>query len=153
MIKKMLIAAGIFIIVFVVGGILALVIGGENESAEVKIGSAVFKVEVASSIMEHSRGLSSRQQLADGEGMLFVFSSPGFYSFWMKGMIFPIDIIWISEDRIVGIESNVSPPASITDNLKTYTPRFAVNKVLEINAGLAEKYGFKIGQQIAISRN
>lgn len=152
MIKKMLIAVGIFIVVFIVGGILALIIGGDNESAEVKIGSAVFKVEIASSIMQHSRGLSGRQQLADNEGMLFVFSSPGFYSFWMKGMIFPLDIIWISGDRIVGMESNIPPPASIADNLKTYAPRFAVDRVLEINAGLAEKYGFKIGQQMEIVR-
>ena len=46
MIKKMLIAAGIFTVVFIVGGILALIIGGENESAEVKLGDAVFKVEI-----------------------------------------------------------------------------------------------------------
>ena len=153
MAKKMLIAAGIFIVIFIVGGILALVIGGKNESAEVKIGSAVFKVEIANTIIKHSRGLSGRQRLADDEGMLFTFSGPGFYSFWMKGMIFPIDIIWISEDRIIGIESNIPPPASISDNLTTYAPRFAIDKVLEINAGLAERYGFKIGQQIEIIRN
>ena len=150
--KKMLITIGIFIVVVIAASILVLIVGGGEESAEVKIGGIVFKVEVASSVMEQGRGLSGRQKLGDDEGMLFIFSNPGLYSFWMKGMNFPIDIIWINDDRIIGIERNVPVPVSVADNLKTYVPRFAVNKALEINAGLAEKYGFKIGQQIEIVR-
>ncbi len=78
--------------------------------------------------------------------MLFIFDKPGAYSFWMKGMKFSIDIIWIANNKIVGFVEN----AELPDGLKipTYKPSAAIDKVLELNAGTVARDGIKIGDTI-----
>src|SRR4030067_3505854 len=55
-------------------------------------------------------GLSKYKSIPNNQGMLFSFGKQGYYSFWMKDMKFPIDIIYISNDKIVTIYPNVMPP-------------------------------------------
>lgn len=92
-------------------------------------------------------GLSYRKTILDKEGMLFVFDEPGNYSFWMKNMNFPIDILWISSDkRIVYIEENVATstyPKSFTNNSKALY-------VLEIKAGTRKELGAFLGTEVKI---
>ncbi|MDZ7343817.1 MAG: DUF192 domain-containing protein [candidate division KSB1 bacterium] len=118
---------------------------------KVKIGAAEFEVEVAATAYLRTRGLSDRDFLPPDSGMLFIFPEPMTQTFWMKGMKFPLDIIWIRGDRIVGIEKNVPPEPGVSIfGLKLYTSPAAVDKVLEINAGLAEKYGLEIGDRLEL---
>jgi hypothetical protein len=77
--------------------------------------------------------------------MLFLFEKPGTYRFWMKGMRFPIDIVWIRDDEVVGIEHNVPLPAAIP---QTYTPPVPVAVVLELPAGDAARRGIEIGSRV-----
>jgi len=72
----------------------------------------------------------------------------------MLGMRFPIDIIWIKNNRVVGIEKNVpAPEKGIPEAaLKVYNPPESVDRVLEINAGLSDSLGIKIGDSFAIIR-
>src|SRR5882672_5260542 len=44
-------------------------------------------------------GLSGHSPLAADEGMLFIFPAPGEYGFWMKDMLFPLDLVWIAADK------------------------------------------------------
>ena len=73
--------------------------------------------------------------------MLFVFDKPDTYGFWMKDMRFPIDIIWISGDKVIYVLSEVHPDSY--PNL--FKPPIPVDKVLEINAGLSRKLGITEG--------
>lgn len=106
-----------------------------------------LEVEVADTISSRELGLSGRKKLNDDEGMLFVFDTPGRYGFWMKDMQFPLDIAWINQNGIVVyIERNVTP--------ETY-PKAFINQsealyVLEVNAGLLEKFGLYMGSKIKI---
>jgi len=77
--------------------------------------------------------------------MLFLFDKSGRYAFWMKDMKFPLDFIWIAGDKVVDIDENIPPDYSGT--LKPETP---VDKVLEINAGVCEKYGIKKGDEVRL---
>lgn len=147
MIKRMLMVAGIFIAIFIIGGISALIISGENKPTEVKIGNAVFKVEIADSIISQARGLSGRSDMPEDGGMLFVFGSSGSRSFWMKGMNFSLDIIWINGNEIIQIDKNVPFP-NLNNDLESYRSSGLVDKVLEINAGLSDKLGIKVGDEI-----
>ena len=118
-----------------------------------KIGDATFSVEVANTTTTRMRGLSGRNPLKDGEGMLFVFDKPGNYSFWMKDMKFALDFVWIRGDRVVGITENVPPPAPNTSlfSLKNYYPPEDVDKVLELNAGEVKRYGVQAGQSAVLN--
>jgi uncharacterized protein len=109
-----------------------------------------FKVTVADSQKEQEIGLSKTKSLTENQGMIFLFQKPDYYSFWMKNMGFPIDIIFINNDTIVSIENNAQAPKSNNENLIVYTPTSPSDKVLEIQAGLAKKYNFKNGDKIKI---
>lgn len=102
-----------------------------------------FQLLVAKSDKDKQIGFSKYKNLPEDKGMIFVFDKADFYPFWMKDMKFPLDIIFIKENKIVTIYKNL--PIS---NLSIYPPTEASNRVLEINANLSKKYGFSIGDSV-----
>jgi uncharacterized membrane protein (UPF0127 family) len=68
----------------------------------------------------------------------------------MKDMKFPLDMIWIYQDTIIDISQNVPVPTAGQNilTLPQFQPKSPVDKVLEIDAGLSAKYGFKIGDKV-----
>ncbi len=115
---------------------------------QVRVGDATFTVEMATTTAQKMRGLSSRESLAEGSGMLFTFN-PGVQRFWMKDMNFPIDIIWIAGGKVAGFAQNAEPQPGIPLwNLTIYTSPDGVDKVLEANAGTVAKSGIKIGEVV-----
>lgn len=107
-------------------------------------------VEVAVTPQEKSKGLGERDSLATNDGMLFPFDKPARYQFWMKGMRFALDFIWIDGTTVADITENVPPPNGEV-NLPVYQPKVPVDKVLEVNAGLVKQYGIQIGDTVKIT--
>jgi hypothetical protein len=95
--------------------------------------------DVAATSDQKSKGLSVKDILNENEAMLFVFDTERDHSFWMKGMKFPIDIIWISEHHeVVHIEHSLEP--CIPDEFcQSYKPDRNALYVLETVAGFAQK--------------
>lgn len=118
----------------------------QNEAA-IDIGNSRIKALVANTPDLREKGLSGREGLPEGEGMLFVFETPGKYGFWMKDMKFPIDIIWISGDRAVGIEKSLSPDSYP----QIFYPGEDVNFVLEVPAGFSERHNINISDSFSAS--
>ncbi len=115
------------------------------------IDGATWTVELATTVVEQTRGLSYRPSLASGTGMLFIFPSPGVQNFWMKDMHFPLDMIWIGSDgTVAGFAENVPAPAPNTAlwNLPVYTSPAGVSEVLEVNAGSVAKYRIQVGDRV-----
>jgi len=94
-----------WIILFLVLGV-TIIFMAENKGIKTAcINNNCFEVEIAKSQEEKKKGLSLREDLPFNSGMLFVYNKENFYSFWMKDMNFPLDIIWINADnKIVHIE-------------------------------------------------
>ena len=115
------------------------------------INKHTFNIQVAKTPEEKEIGLSSKKSLDKNAGMLFPFEKPGYYAFWMKNMKFPIDIIYIRNGRIVKIHENVKPPTNANENPPIYNSSKPADTVLEINAGLSEKYNFKEKDLVKIS--
>ncbi len=116
---------------------------------KISIKNKVYKVEIADNDNLRIKGLSGRKALAEDSGMLFIFPTDGTYRFWMKGMNFPLDFIWIKDDTIVDLRQNVSPPKDpLNGPFEYYQPSNPVNKVLELPAGEIEKLDVKIGDKI-----
>lgn len=109
-----------------------------------------IKVEIASTASARERGLSGRENLIPGRGMLFVFPKRGSHAFWMKGMEFPIDIIWIDGNKIADIAARAFSPLD-GEEPRIYRPRGEANFVLEARAGSAEMLGWKIGDEVIIN--
>lgn len=106
-------------------------------------------VELAETPSQWERGLSGRTSLEDGSGMLFLFPQYHVPIFWMKEMQFDLDMIWISGGKVVDI--TVDAPKPTSDKLPTYSPRQAVNMVLEVPAGWATKNGITVGDTLNIT--
>ena len=122
-----------------------------KRKSEVKINNQTVVVDVVKTDRDRERGLSGRDDLGINEGMLFLFENPGNYGIWMKGMKFPIDIIWINGSEIVGFEKNVEPEPGVSDGeLMIYYPPEAANKILELKAGRANILRVKIGDEVKI---
>lgn len=119
-----------------------------KKSPTVRINDHSFQVRIADSDKEREIGLSETKSLPENQGMIFIFEKPDYYSFWMKNMTIPIDIIYINGKEIVMIQSKAQPPTNSIESPVVYTPTELSDKVLEINAGLSEKYNFKKGDKI-----
>lgn len=87
--------------------------------------------------------------------MLFLFQQPARTPFWMWGMLFPIDLIWVSRGRVVGWEENLVPLKSkfhllFPYFLKRYRPLEPVDAVLEVKAGFCKREGMDKSVEMAI---
>ncbi len=123
-----------------------------SPTSTVKINNHTFKVELAMTPKEQQIGLSDHESLPQDQGMLFLFEEPGLYSFWMKNMKFPIDIIFIQEDTVVSVTKNAEPlePEDTADPV-IITPESEIDTVLEVNSGLSDKYNIKKGDKVEIT--
>lgn len=107
--------------------------------------------EIAETVFERSRGLSGRQSIGSGEGMLFLFDTAEPHAMWMKDMEFPIDIFWIKNSVVVDIEEGASPEPGIPDvSLTRYASDVAAELVLELPAGFAKMHGILIGDEVVL---
>ncbi len=121
-----------------------------TKTNELQINDAVFKVEVADTPEKRSKGLGGKESLSDNEGMLFIFDKADRHTFWMKGLKFSLDFVWIKGDMVVDILENVPQPAQgQTDaSLPIYTSKTEADKVLELKAGSVKKFNIKVGDSI-----
>ncbi len=121
----------------------ALTVGNKMIMVQTPKGS--MNAEVAESAESLEKGLSNRESLDEDHGMIFVMPIVDIYNFWMKDMKFPLDIIWIDENKtVVDIDFNVSP-----DTYPNYfTPDSVVKYVFEVNAGIAEKNNIVVGTKL-----
>jgi uncharacterized membrane protein (UPF0127 family) len=117
----------------------------------VTIKGKTFFVYVARTDEQKTKGLSIFKTLPLEKGMIFPFSTLDYYTFWMKDMKFPIDIIYIRQNRIVDIFPDVPFPKNDDQQLTIYKPSQKANYVLEINAGLSRKYNFRNGDFVKIN--
>lgn len=92
------------------------------------------------------RGLQFRMALPPDAGMLFAFSSATKHSFWMKDTLIPLDMIWMDyAHRVVDMRTHVPPCTG--DPCPVYTSSATALYVLEINAGVSETMGLKMGDE------
>jgi hypothetical protein len=114
-----------------------------NKIVSVNIGKHKIYSEVVSSSEKMSRGLGGRSGMCSSCGMLFEFERSGKYSFWMKDMQFPLDLVWIFQKKIVHIEKNIQPSFSgVLDSAEK------ADAVLEVNAGTIVRLGIEMGDGV-----
>lgn len=121
--------------------------------ALVSIGDTKIEVELAIDLLSKARGLGYRDALPEGRGMLFEFGKAQKHAFWMKGMRFPIDIIWLRDGRIVDITPNIDPQLGSTlGQLRAYSPKELANEVLEVPAGFSGAHNIGIGDRAVVTQ-
>jgi len=105
-----------------------------------------IKAEVAKDYASQTKGLGGRDCISADQAMLFSFSRPGYYPFWMRDMKFPIDIVWLSADKqAVDFAPNVSP----SSYPHSYVNSKPAQYVIELKAGEADKLKLTTGSIIS----
>ena len=109
----------------------------------------VISLEMASTKEQIIRGLSGREELCAECGMLFVFSEPAPRGFWMRGMRFPLDMVFMDGNYlVVNAAENVPPCAG---ECLVIHSQGSAKYVLEVNAGFARAHGISTGAAIIVS--
>ncbi len=115
------------------------------------INGHTFHLMLAITEGEKEKGLGYRDSLAADGGMLFVFDHPDRYEFWMKGMRFPLDFIWINGNKVADLSRNIPQPVNETAQPVRLSPSVPADKVLEVNAGTIDRVGIKAGDLVELS--
>jgi uncharacterized protein len=121
-----------------------------EKTTEVSVKGAVVHALIAETPDQQAKGLGGTAVLDWDQGMLFPFPDKSRRIFWMKDMLIPIDIIWLSDTTVVGIEKNIPEPAKGENDsaLPKYPSPDTVNYVLETKAGFADKFGLMVGNTV-----
>ena len=120
----------------------------QNQTSLVTVGGVNLITSLSTTPDAQSKGLAIRDSLNENEGMLFIFETPQKYSFWMKDMKFPIDIIWINQDgKIVHIEKNL-PPCVFLLPCPSYAPNDDSLYVLEVVSNFTNKFDINVGDSV-----
>lgn len=120
------------------------------QTANIVVDGVPLTVELAFHPGDLSRGLGYRDGLEPGTGMLFLFESPGPRSFWMRGMRFCLDMLWIEDGAIQGAAENVCPDAPGTEDADRPSQKspVPVSYVLEVPAGWMSANGVAVGDPV-----
>lgn len=112
----------------------------------------LLTVEVVVSDWAIEQGLSGRSAVT-ADGLFFVMPKRSIPRFWMKAMLFDLDMVWIDGSTIVDITTNVPAPDPKTplSDLPVYSPTQPVTLVLEIPAGQAQQYNLQAGDKLEIT--
>jgi len=131
----------IFVILFmlILGGV-GLVMSDQPQT--LYINDQTFSFVVADSQEERAQGLSGQNSLPSDEVLVFIFPDSDFHGIWMKDMNFPIDIIWLNEQKqVVDFEGNVLPDTYP----EIFLPDAPAKYVVEANAGVTESLNLAVG--------
>jgi len=110
----------------------------------------VLQVEVMVKDEDRAMGLMFRPSLALDHGMLFLFENADFHGIWMKNCKFPIDILWLDEDkRVVHLAESVPPCPG--DPCPVYQPLRKASFVVELNAGQARREKAVVGAKLTFA--
>ena len=120
-------------------------------STKVIVRGHTLYVDVAAIPAARERGLSGRTSLALDRGMLFVYPAPAKHGFWMRGMNFALDFIWIADKTVYELTRNVPPPRP-GESPNMLEPYYPIDMVLEVSAGTIDSLGIKEGDKIIINQ-
>lgn len=133
------------VILLIAAAILAVAVLMQQHSYHngrvLSIGGHTYHLELATTQRQQERGLAGRASLASDRGMLFIYPREKKTCFWMKGMRFPVDMVWADADhQVVYIARNVSPDTYP----QTICPSDPASYVIELKAGQVAEAGIRL---------
>jgi hypothetical protein len=124
----------------------------DSDPARVRIGSAVWDVDLATNDVQRHRGLAGRAYLDESVGMLFMYPKAAPRAYCMRGCLIPLDIAFIGSDlRIVKIYTM----AAERDRMgrMSYSSHRPAQYVLEVSAGGFRRNGVVEGAKVEFLGN
>lgn len=121
---------------------------GYRSDKSITVAGQVIHAEEAVTPDALQKGLGDRPCMHSSQAMLFTFPAgdKSEHCFWMKDMLFPLDIIWLDETKRVvfsatGLSTQTFP--------RQYCPNMPTRYVLELNSGIARELGIIYDKQLS----
>lgn len=116
-------------------------------TATIDLNDNALRVWLMRTREEHAEGFMfvPEDQIADDQGMLFVFSDERLRSFWMKDTITPLDIAFARFDGTI-VATHTMPALTLRGFSSIEPAMFA----LEVKAGTFERLGVAVGDRLEI---
>ncbi|MBC8766994.1 DUF192 domain-containing protein [Arenibacter sp. BSSL-BM3] len=106
-------------------------------------------IEIADTDYERETGLMYRSSMEPNQGMLFVFDDVSMHYFYMKNTEFPLDLIFVDDQmKIASFQKNAQPL-----NENSLSSKVPVKYVLEVNAGMSDKWSLELGDSISYEKD
>ncbi len=103
-------------------------------------------VQIADTTDKQIQGLSDRTSLPQGTGMIFVFDNPGQQYMWMKDMNFPLDMVWLDQNKkITHIATDAAPDSYRKNPPEIFYSPTSASYVIELPEGDATRLGLFVG--------
>ena len=110
-----------------------------------KVGPAVFHVELATTVAQREKGLMFRTSMKENHGMLFVFAREVPQVFWMKNTHIPLSVAFADRNGVIKKILDMQP-----FSLEPRSSEFSVLYALEVNQGAFTKAGVRVGDIIDV---
>jgi uncharacterized protein len=138
----------------VIGAILVTLLYGyvSSFSASQPVWTAEFggvslTIQYALTEAQREKGLGGRETVPPDYGMLFVFPTDGYYRFWMKDTLVPLDMFWLNDQgQVVYIAHDVLP----SSYPNVFYPTAPARYVLETAAGFADSHNIATGTPLEL---
>ena len=141
-IGALLVVAGLFVAL--------LMFGGSPKHTTFTYPGGDLDVLVADNAVEQTKGLSGTTlDTLGADGMLFVFNDYAERTFWMKGMNYDLDVVWIRDGKVMKVDQNIAAPKAGEEPETMSSAPFKVNMVLELPAGATARYNIVPGHQVS----
>lgn len=105
-------------------------------------------VEIVDTPEQRQKGMMSRTDFGDAQGMLFLFENEQPLSFWMKNTLIPLDVLFFDGDASFVSSATMAPCES--DPCPIYASEEPAMSALEVPAGFLEKHGIGKGWKIRL---
>jgi uncharacterized protein len=109
------------------------------------LGTNVMMTEMALKPIEMQTGMMFRTNMAENEGMLFVFPQPYRASFWMKNTILPLSAAYIDSEGVVQEIHDLQPGNTNSVQASTETIQY----VLETPQGWFQRHNVGVGTAVS----
>lgn len=114
-------------------------------TVELMVGEVALQVEIASTGQQRYAGLSFRESLDEGAGMLFVYPKEQPLVFTMRNTLLPLSIAFIDADLVIDeiIDMDVGPG-------QLFPSRAPAQFALEVNQGWFERHDIEVGTRLSM---
>ena len=129
----------------------------KQDCRQVEIGENEFCLWVADSFEERKQGLSNTylgdfQSSREADGMIFLFDEPTVQNFWMKEMLFDLDVLWIADSQVIKIDTGIKAPDFAGEEPERMSSDpYAVSWVIELPSGSVNHFNIEAGDKALFS--
>jgi len=108
----------------------------DGKIVSAKVAGIPLELKVASTPESMMKGYSNQPAPKEGEGMLFVYQEELPLDFWMKGVDYPIDIMFFDSNRVLVDYLTMDPCGDLEDrDLPIYRSKEPAMFAVEVTGG------------------